>query len=64
MMEGPAATEAVEVARSYGAELARHRSRPLTADLTARADYLVAMTRSHLEGLVAELGALSGSERI
>jgi protein-tyrosine-phosphatase/tRNA A37 threonylcarbamoyladenosine synthetase subunit TsaC/SUA5/YrdC len=51
MMGGPAATEAVEVAQSYGAELAGHRSRPLTADLVARADYLVAMTRGHLQAL-------------
>src|SRR5262249_55498338 len=42
---GPAAAEAVEVARAYGADLAAHQSRPLTADLAAQADYLVAMTR-------------------
>jgi L-threonylcarbamoyladenylate synthase len=51
MMEGPAAAEAVEVARSYGVEMSGHRSRPLTADLASRADYLVAVTRSHLEAL-------------
>lgn len=51
MMGGLAATEAVEVAKSYGAELAGHRSRPLTAELMARADYVVAMTRSHLQAL-------------
>jgi protein-tyrosine phosphatase len=48
MMEGPAAEEAVAVAADYGADLSRHRSRPLTADLVAQADYLVAMTHSHL----------------
>jgi protein-tyrosine phosphatase len=52
MMGGPAAAEAVEVAQSYGAELAGHRSRPLTAELVARADHLVTMTRSHLQTLV------------
>jgi protein-tyrosine phosphatase len=48
MMEGPAAKEAVAVAGEYGADLSGHRSRPLTADLVAQADYLVAMTHSHL----------------
>jgi protein-tyrosine phosphatase len=51
MMGGPAAIEAVEVAKSYGAELSSHRSRPLTADLVARADHLVAMTGGHLQSL-------------
>ncbi len=48
---GPAAPEAVEVARAYGADLAGHRSRPLTADLAARADHLVVMTRDHARAL-------------
>lgn len=48
---GPAAEEAVEVARVYGADLAGHRSRPLTTDLAARADFLVAMTDGHLRAL-------------
>ena len=37
--------------RSSGADLSTHRSRPLTADLVARADYLVAMTGDHLQAL-------------
>jgi protein-tyrosine phosphatase len=44
----PAADEAVEAARSYGADLTAHRSRPLTPGLAAQADYLIAMTRGHL----------------
>jgi protein-tyrosine phosphatase len=48
---GPAAAEAVEVARAYGADLAGHRSQPLTAELAAQADYLVAMTRGHVRAL-------------
>jgi protein-tyrosine phosphatase len=48
MMEGPAAEEAVAVAGEFGADLQGHRSRPLTADLVAQADYLIAMTHSHL----------------
>jgi protein-tyrosine phosphatase len=51
MMGGPAAAEAVDVARTRGADLSQHRSRPLTADLVSRADYLVAMTRDHLQAL-------------
>ncbi len=51
MMGGEAAPEAVTVARELGADLSGHRSRPLTADLIAQADYLVAMTRGHLRAL-------------
>jgi len=48
---GAAAAEAEQVARNYGADLSAHRSQPLTADLAARADYLVGMTHSHLRAL-------------
>jgi protein-tyrosine phosphatase len=51
---GPAAEEAVEVARAYGADLAGHRSQPLTTELAARADYLVTMTSGHL-AILAEM---------
>ncbi len=51
MMGGPAADEAVEVARAFGADLAGHASRPLRPELAAQADFLVAMTRSHLAAL-------------
>jgi protein-tyrosine phosphatase len=51
MMGGPAAAEAVEAAGAYGADLAGHRSQPLTADLVAQADYLVAMTGGHVRAL-------------
>ena len=50
MTGGPAAEEAVDVARAYGADLTTHASRPLTADLAAQADYLVAMTRGPPDG--------------
>jgi protein-tyrosine phosphatase len=53
MMGGEAAPEAVAVARELGADLSGHASRPLRADLVAHADYLVAMTRSHLHALTA-----------
>jgi protein-tyrosine-phosphatase/tRNA A37 threonylcarbamoyladenosine synthetase subunit TsaC/SUA5/YrdC len=50
---GPAAEEAVEVARSYGADLRGHQSRPLTPALAAQADYLFGMTNGHLQTLAA-----------
>ncbi len=53
MMGAEAAAEAVEVAQSYGADLKEHRSRPLTPQLAAQADYLLAMTASHLQALNA-----------
>jgi protein-tyrosine phosphatase len=58
---GPAAAEAVAVAQQYGGDLSGHRSRPLTPELAAQADFLVAMTRSHLralEGCFPRLGAV------
>jgi protein-tyrosine phosphatase len=52
---GQAAAEAVEAARELGADLGHHLSRPLTAELAAQADYLVAMTRGHLMTLTDQL---------
>ncbi len=48
MMGSEAANEAVEVVRTYGADLTRHRSQPLSVALAAQADYLIGMTRSHV----------------
>ncbi len=48
---GPAAIEAEQVARTYGADLSAHRSRPMTPELAAQADYLIGMTRSHVRAL-------------
>jgi protein-tyrosine phosphatase len=47
----PAAAEACEVATEYGADLAAHRGQPLTVELVAQADYLIAMTRGHVQAL-------------
>jgi protein-tyrosine phosphatase len=58
MMAGEAAPEAVAVAREFGADLGGHSSRPLRPDLVAQADYLVAMTHSHLRTLDAHFGQL------
>jgi protein-tyrosine phosphatase len=46
-----AAAPAVEVARSYGADLGGHLSQPLDHRLAAQADHLVCMTQGHLESL-------------
>jgi protein-tyrosine phosphatase len=53
-MGGEAAPEAVETARELGADLRDHVSRPLTSKLVAQADYLIAMTKSHLQALTAQ----------
>jgi protein-tyrosine phosphatase len=58
---GPAADEAVEVAKQYGADLTGHRSRPLSPELAAQADLLVAMTREHVRSVLSayrHLGAV------
>jgi tRNA threonylcarbamoyl adenosine modification protein (Sua5/YciO/YrdC/YwlC family) len=52
MMGGAAAVEAIAVASDLGADLSRHRSRPLTPDLVAQADHLLTMTRDHLLAVV------------
>ena len=64
MMGGAAADEAVEVARTYGADLSGHVSRPLTPDLAAQADYLVAMTRSHLMALAGSFAIAGARPRL
>jgi tRNA threonylcarbamoyl adenosine modification protein (Sua5/YciO/YrdC/YwlC family) len=60
MMGGRAAPEAVEVAREFGADLERHVTRLLTADLLQQADWIVTMTRGQFQVLAEqfpELGA-------
>jgi protein-tyrosine phosphatase len=47
----PAAEDAVAVAQSLGADLGQHVSRPLTPELAAQADHLLAMTAGHLRAL-------------
>lgn len=56
----PAAPHAVEVLRSMGGSLERHRSRALGPDLVRMADHLFAMTADHLE-LLHELAPESRS---
>lgn len=47
---GAAATsEAIEAARTFGADLSNHHATPLTREVLAGADVVYAMTRSHAE---------------
>jgi len=64
MMGGKAAAEAVEAARELGADLAGHSSQPLTPQLAAQADYLVAMTSGHLLALDAQFPDLGNRARL
>jgi L-threonylcarbamoyladenylate synthase len=60
----PATRESAEVLRDFGVDLSGHRSRPASADLIARADDIVAMTRGHLTTLVGRYPALGGAVRL
>jgi len=64
MMGGSAADEAVTTASAFGADLSAHRSRPLTAELAAQADFLLAMTQGHLQILVEYFPQLGSSPRL
>jgi protein-tyrosine phosphatase len=59
-----AADEALAVAAEHGADLAGHRSRPLTPELAAQADYLVTMTRGHLQALNNHFPRLGSRPRL
>ena len=45
-------------------DLSAHRSRPASADLIARADDVIAMTRMHLTTLVGRYPVLGGALRL
>jgi protein-tyrosine-phosphatase len=64
MLGGGAAEEAVAVARSFGADLAGHRSRPLSPELAAQADHLIAMTRGHVQALADHYPRLGARPRL
>jgi protein-tyrosine phosphatase len=63
MLGEPAAQEAVEVARTYGADLGGHCSRPATREILLHADYLMAMTQGHLQ-VLQHLSPAGGSARL
>jgi tRNA threonylcarbamoyl adenosine modification protein (Sua5/YciO/YrdC/YwlC family) len=58
-----AAEEAVLTAHEYGADLSRHQSKPVTPEMLARTDLLVAMTQHHLH-LLSQLGPLAPPMRL
>jgi protein-tyrosine phosphatase len=64
MMGGRAAGEAVEVAAALGADLSHHSSQPLTSDRLARADYVIAMTRGHLQLLLDHFPRVGPTPRL
>jgi L-threonylcarbamoyladenylate synthase len=64
MIGGAAALDAVEVGRSFGADLTGHQTRPLTEDLAAQADFLIAMTRGHLMALTDHYPRMGSRPRL
>ncbi len=53
-MPGSRATpQAVEAVKSLGADLTKHRSRPLTVELIHQADHIFTMSRSHAAAVTA-----------
>ncbi|HMO26796.1 MAG TPA: Sua5/YciO/YrdC/YwlC family protein [Tepidisphaeraceae bacterium] len=57
---GRATPQAVEAVRGIGADLERHRSRPLSVELIHSADYIYAMGRSHAAAIQALVPSASG----
>jgi protein-tyrosine phosphatase len=62
--DDPATPESAEALREMGVDLSAHRSRPCSADVIARADDVVAMTRGHLLTLVGKYPVLTGALRL
>ena len=52
------------MATEYGADLLGHRSRPLTPELAAQADYLLAMMRGHVQALSNHFARLGTRPRL
>jgi protein arginine phosphatase len=60
----PATAESVDAVREFGVDLSAHQSRHASADLIARADDVIAMTRAHLVTLAGQYPVLGGSLRM
>jgi len=60
----PATAEAITALRDHGVDLSAHRSRHASADLIAKADDVIVMTRSHLASLVNNFPVLNGALRM
>ncbi len=54
MLGGRASPEAVTVMSQAGLNLADHESQPISATLIKHADYILAMTRSHRQAILAD----------
>jgi len=54
MPGGRPTPEAVEVMREENLDLSRHESQPLTEPLVQHADFVITMTRSHKQAILAE----------
>jgi protein-tyrosine phosphatase len=64
MSGGAAAPEAIDTAHELGVDLSHHTSRPLTPELAAQADFLFAMTESHLQLLIGQYPELGCRPRL
>jgi protein-tyrosine-phosphatase/tRNA A37 threonylcarbamoyladenosine synthetase subunit TsaC/SUA5/YrdC len=60
----PATAEAVQALGGMGVSLEEHRSQLATQELVARADDLIAMTRSHLMTLLSRYPVIAGNMRL
>ena len=59
-MPGARATpQAVDAVKGIGADLSKHRSRPLSLELIHQADVIFAMQRSHLQAVTSLVPAAS-----
>jgi protein-tyrosine phosphatase len=64
IMGTAAAPEALASIRKLGADLTEHSGRPLSANLLAHADHVIAMTRAHQEALLAYYPGLGSEPRL
>src|SRR5207248_3873054 len=60
----PATAESAEAAAELGAALEAHRSRPVSPQLLAAADDVIAMTRAHAEALAARFPGVGPPPRL
>jgi protein-tyrosine phosphatase len=60
----PAAAEAQQAVKAFGADLSKHCSRQMNPELLAQSDYLFTMTRGHAESLAALYPDLNLSPRL
>lgn len=60
----PAAREAMEAVQAMGASLRDHGSRPVTRDLIAQADLILAMTNDHRHILLSQIPEAAGRVRL